>query len=78
MSEGDVGEGVSQQLSFKFPAFHMARMEITFAIDPVNDDFGVTNDLEMIKGPVRGKQESHPKTKQFGLSIGAPAFGSKY
>jgi len=70
MSEGDVGEGASQQLSFEFPTFHMARMEITLAIDPVNDDFGVANDLEVIKRPIGSEQECHPKAKQFGLCIG--------
>ena len=77
MEEGDVGEGASQQLCFEFSAFHMARMEITLAIDPVNDDFGVTNDLEVVKRPSGCKKKGRPETQQFGLSIRAPSTAEK-
>jgi hypothetical protein len=45
VAERDVRERASQQLIFKFPAFHMTRTESTLAINPVNDDFGIAKDL---------------------------------
>jgi hypothetical protein len=77
MAKGNVREGASQQLCFVFPTFYLAQVKVTLAIHPVNDDFGVANDLKVIKGPSGSKQKGRPKSKQLSLSIRAPSTAKK-